>query len=163
MDEEKRKKYVTWIVTETRKNGNVITEMWRKHDRSFPTRKHDGDASRPWKTWSPCFRRAETWRIQATSRFRRVYKIRKHVISSCDCVTINNIAKMEGKMQPRPQGAFPWLWRWDSKAREKTALGTRLGKVVFQLAMVSNIVRTSAKNRYFPLIVMCLLRFCPMF
>ena len=22
-------------------------------------------------------------------------------------------------MQPRPQGAFPWLWRWDSKAREK--------------------------------------------
>ena len=22
-------------------------------------------------------------------------------------------------MQPRPQGAFPWLWRWYSKAREK--------------------------------------------
>ena len=26
-----------------RKNGNVITEMWRKFDRSFPVRKHDGD------------------------------------------------------------------------------------------------------------------------
>ena len=23
-------------------------------------------------------------------------------------------------MKPRPQGAFPWLWRWDSKAREKS-------------------------------------------
>ena len=31
------------------------------------------------------------------------------------------------------------------------------------LAMVSNFVRTSAKNRYFPLIVMCLTKFCPMF
>ena len=41
-------------------NGNVITEMWRKHDRSFSTRKHDGNESRPWKTRSPCFRRAET-------------------------------------------------------------------------------------------------------
>ena len=63
-------RYWTWVkekeekrhlnVTETRKNANVITEMWRKHDRSFPTRKHDGKASRPWKTRSPCFRRAET-------------------------------------------------------------------------------------------------------
>ena len=34
--------------------------MWGKHDRSFPTRKHDGNASRPRKTRSPCFRRAET-------------------------------------------------------------------------------------------------------
>ena len=51
---KKRKKFVTWNVTETRKNGNVMTEMWRKHDRSFPTRKHDWNASRPWKTRSPC-------------------------------------------------------------------------------------------------------------
>ena len=43
---KKRKKFVTWNVTETRKNGHVITEMWRKHDRSFPSRKHDGNASR---------------------------------------------------------------------------------------------------------------------
>ena len=35
-------KNVTGNVAETRKNGNVITDMWRKHDRSFPTRKHNG-------------------------------------------------------------------------------------------------------------------------
>ena len=56
-------------------------------------------------------------------------------------------------MKPRPQGAFPWLWRWDSKAREKSP-GNEVGEVVFQLAMVSNFVGTSAKNRYFPLTVM---------
>ena len=34
--------------------------------------------------------------------------------------------------QPRPQGAFPWLWRWDGKSvapppkQGKSALGTRL-------------------------------------
>ena len=42
--------WVTGNVMETRKNGNVLTEMWRKHDRSFPTRKHNGNASRPWTT-----------------------------------------------------------------------------------------------------------------
>ena len=29
--------------------------------------------------------------------------------------------------QPRPQGAFPWLWRWDGPPKPgKSALGTRL-------------------------------------
>ena len=31
-------------------------------------------------------------------------------------------------MQPRPQGAFPWLWRWDSKAREKAPWARGWGK-----------------------------------
>ena len=34
----------------------MTTEKWRKHDRSFPTRKHNRNACRPWKTRSPCFR-----------------------------------------------------------------------------------------------------------
>ena len=55
-------KNVSGNITETRTNGNVITEMWRKHDHSFPTRKPNGNASRPWKTRSPSFRREETWR-----------------------------------------------------------------------------------------------------
>ena len=49
-------------------------------------------------------------------------------------------------MQPRPQGAFPGFGGGTPKPG-KSALGTRL-------AMVSNFVRTSAKIRYFPLIVM---------
>ena len=40
----KKKKHLTGNVTERRKNGNVITEMRRKHDRSFSTRKHNGYA-----------------------------------------------------------------------------------------------------------------------
>ena len=83
-------------------------------------------------------------------------------VTSYITVPINNIARREGKMQSRPQGAFPGFGGGTPKPG-KRALGTRLGKVVFQLAMVSNFVRTSAKNRYFPLIVTCLLRFCPMF
>ena len=40
-------------------------------------------------------------------------------------VTRRNLSRI----QPRPQGAFLWLWRWgaNSKARE-SALGTRLSK-----------------------------------
>ena len=80
--------------------------------------------------------------------------------------TINNIARREGKMQPRPRALFPGFGgaaEVGLQSQGKGALGTRLGKVVFQLAMVSNFVRTSAKSRYFPLIVMCLTKFCPMF
>ena len=67
-------------------------------------------------------------------------------VTSYITVPINNIARREGKMQPRPQGAFPGFGGGTPKPG-KSALGTRL-------AMVSNFVRTSAKIRYFPLIVM---------
>ena len=43
---------------------------------------HDLNAcNRLWKTRSPYFHRAETWRLQVTLCFRRVYKIWKRVIS----------------------------------------------------------------------------------
>ena len=36
------------------------------------------------------------------------------------------------RVQPRPQGAFPWLWRWGAPPPKpgKSALGTRLFRVV---------------------------------
>ena len=46
--------------------------------------------------------------------------------------------KKGGENEPSHHGAFPWPWGWG--AREKRP-GDEVGKVVFQLAMVSNFVR----------------------
>ena len=71
--------------------------------------------------------------------------------------------KKGGEKATSSPGRFSLALEVGLQSQGKGALGTRLGKVVFQLAMVSNFVRTSPKNRYFPLIVMCLTKFCPMF
>ena len=65
-------------------------------------------------------------------------------------------------MKPHPQGAFPWLWRWDFKAREKSP-ADEVGESSFNWRWLANLSGRVQKKRYFPLIVMCLLRFCPMF
>ena len=54
---KKKKKYVTGNVTETRNNGNVITEM---PDGNAIVRFKRGNELRPWKTRSLCFCKVET-------------------------------------------------------------------------------------------------------
>ena len=50
--------------------------------------------------------------------------------------------------QPRPQGAFPWLWRWGVSTSKpgKSTLGTRLGGgkgvIAFLLPITPHPVRT---------------------
>ena len=69
------------------------------------------------------------------------------------CYYKTTLQEGRGKCNLVPRALFPGFGG-ETPTPRKSALGTRLGKVVFQLAMVSNFVGTSAKNRYFPLTVM---------
>ena len=86
-------------------------------------------------------------------------------VISCKTVLLHykQHCKKGGEKATSSPGRFSMALEVGLQSQGKGALGTRLGKVVFQLAMVSNFVRKSAKNRYFSLIVMCLTKFCPMF
>ena len=49
------------------------------------------------------------------------------------------------RYQPRPQGAFPWLWRW-AKAREKHP-GDKVGTIIMCTSMLWLKVMPSKANR----------------
>ena len=51
-------------------------------------------------------------------------------------------------MKPRPQGAFPWLWRWDSKAREKSP-GNEVGESRLSIGDGEQLCQDECKKQVF--------------
>ena len=51
-------------------------------------------------------------------------------------------------MKPRPQGAFPWLWRWDSKAREKSP-GNEVGESRLSIGHGQQLCQDECKKQVF--------------
>ena len=103
--------------------------------------------------------------LYQTITFTSLLRINTYLANICICPHFSRQRKCNANLELQIYRIFAPFANISKSvfSPSEGALGTRLGKVVFQLAMVSNFVRTSAKNRYFPLIVMCLTKFCPMF